>query len=92
MASRTHEPEPMGDFGWGNQESYALAIGAAFAQHKILPEPGGFNNQYEDDWRDIATYMAGYNRAVWEESKDDERSTPHTVESGEYPDWAEYTR
>lgn len=92
MAKRKHDPDPMEDFGWHNPEAYALEIGAAFAQFHILPEPGGWNNQYESDKHDIATYMAGYGYCVWEEYQDDNPAGTASVEPGEYPDWAEYTR
>lgn len=93
MAQRKHEPDEMGDFGWHNPEAYALEIGSAFAQFHILPQQGGWDDQYEADKHDIATYMAGYGRAVWEEYKDDEQnpSSPATP-AREFPDWTEYTK
>jgi hypothetical protein len=92
MAQRKHEPEPMDDFGWHNPEPYALEIGAAFAQFHILPEVGGWANQYEADKHDIATYMAGYGRAVWEEYQDDDApGASPAAPARAFPDWTDYT-
>ena len=54
-----NEPE-LPEIGYHNSEAHVWTIAPAFQSYQQLPEAGGLNDQFADEWDDILTWLALY--------------------------------
>jgi hypothetical protein len=70
------EPPELDDFGFWNDPEYVWETCSIFvgSNFQVMPEPGGWDNQFAD-WRDdCMTWLALRRRALWEKRQmEDER-------------------
>lgn len=71
------EPPELTDFGYHNDENYLWETATMFvnSDYKVMPQAGGWDDQFAD-WRDdITTWSALYRRIRWEKRQQDSTDT-----------------